>query len=65
MFLFWKIFYFITLIQKLSVNTLVLAAVFDRGVNNKYLIANLNRNKKAYIQKFDISDNVIFIYRKF
>ncbi len=32
----------------------VLAAVCDRGIGGKYLVANLLRNKKAFIDYMDI-----------
>jgi hypothetical protein len=37
------------------VGSLVLSAVCDRGIGGKYLVANLFRNKKAYIDYNDIS----------
>jgi hypothetical protein len=39
---------------KLDVGTLVLSAVCDRGIGGKYLVTNLFRNKKGYIDFADI-----------
>jgi hypothetical protein len=39
---------------KLDVGALVLAAVCDRGIGGKYLVVNLYRNKKGYIDYTDI-----------
>jgi hypothetical protein len=34
---------------KLETGALVLTAICDRGIGGKYLVTNLFRNKKAYI----------------
>jgi hypothetical protein len=39
---------------KLEQGSLVLGAICDRGIGGKYLVANLFRNKKAYIDYTDI-----------
>ena len=39
---------------RLEVGSLVLAAICDRGIGGKYLVANLFRNKKAYIDYTDV-----------
>jgi hypothetical protein len=39
---------------KLEQGSIVLAAICDRGIGGKYLVANLFRNKKAYIDYTDI-----------
>ena len=39
---------------KLEVGSLVLTAVCDRGIGGKYLVTNLFRNKKAYIDYGDV-----------
>ena len=39
---------------KLEVGSLVLTAVCDRGIGGKYLVTNLFRNKKAYIDYTDV-----------
>ena len=40
---------------KLEVGSLVLTAICDRGIGGKYLVSNLFRNKKAYIDYTDIT----------
>ena len=40
---------------KLETNSLVLAAICDRGIGGKYLVTNLFRNKKAYIDYNDVA----------
>jgi hypothetical protein len=39
---------------RLEVGSQVLAAICDRGIGGKYLVANLFRNKKAYIDYTDV-----------
>jgi hypothetical protein len=39
---------------KLDIGTIVMAAVCDRGIGGKYLVTNLFRNKKGYIDYADI-----------
>ncbi len=39
---------------KLDVGAQVLTAVCDRGIGGKYLVTNLFRNKKGYIDYSDI-----------
>jgi len=39
---------------KLEAGSQVLAAICDRGIGGKYLVANLFRNKKAYIDFTDV-----------
>lgn len=39
---------------KFESGSLVLAAICDRGIGGKYLVANLFRNKKAYIDYTDV-----------
>lgn len=34
-----------------------MAAICDKGPQGKYLVANLSRNKKAYISQFDLCEN--------
>lgn len=38
----------------MDVGTFVMAAICDRGIGGKYLVANLFRNKKGYIDYVDI-----------
>ena len=40
---------------KLEVGSLVLTAICDRGIGGKYIVSNLFRNKKAYIDYTDIA----------
>lgn len=39
---------------KLDVGAIVLSAICDRGIGGKYLVTNLFRNKKGYIDFLDI-----------
>jgi len=39
---------------KIEQGATVLAAVCDRGIGGKYLVTNLNRNKKGYIDFTDV-----------
>lgn len=38
----------------MDVGTVAMVAVCDRGIGGKYLVANLFRNKKGYIDYTDI-----------
>lgn len=40
---------------KFDVGSLVLTAICDRGIGGKYLVTNLFRNKKCYIDYKEIS----------
>ena len=39
---------------KLEVGSQILTAICDRGIGGKFLVANLFRNKKAYIDYTDV-----------
>jgi hypothetical protein len=44
---------------KFEVGSLILTSICDRGIGGKYLVANLFRNKKGYIDYKEISQSQI------